>query len=168
MGQEWAASAPFLFFSNHGGELGAAVSNGRREEFKSFAAFADPSVRARIPDPEALSTFEASRLRWDEREEPGRSRVLDLHRWMLGLRQTDPVLSNVCRDGQLEARVIGEDLLEVTRRGHDGDRVLVVNFARTPRAFEIPRGARVLVGSRPIEDAALPPETAVLLALERA
>ncbi|RYY95173.1 MAG: DUF3459 domain-containing protein, partial [Comamonadaceae bacterium] len=42
-------------------------STGRRAEFGKFAAFADEAVRARIPDPNAASTFEASKLRWEER-----------------------------------------------------------------------------------------------------
>ena len=37
MGQEWAASSQFLFFSDHEGELGERVRRGRREEFKTFA-----------------------------------------------------------------------------------------------------------------------------------
>jgi len=51
MGQEWMSTTPFLFFSDHEGDLGEAVRRGRRDEFKSFAAFADPSLREKIPDP---------------------------------------------------------------------------------------------------------------------
>ena len=36
-GQEWAASTPFQFFTDHHGELGAAVSEGRRREFGHFS-----------------------------------------------------------------------------------------------------------------------------------
>ena len=57
MGQDWAASSPFLFFSDHGGELGRLVSAGRRREFGHNEA---------APDPESPSTFEASKLSWDE------------------------------------------------------------------------------------------------------
>jgi maltooligosyltrehalose trehalohydrolase len=39
MGQEWAASSPFLFFTDFNEELGRKVTEGRRQEFKSFAAF---------------------------------------------------------------------------------------------------------------------------------
>lgn len=67
MGEEYAASTPFLYFCDFGPELAAAVSAGRRAEFGQFAAFADEAVRARIPDPNAASTFDASKLRWDER-----------------------------------------------------------------------------------------------------
>ena len=161
MGQEWAASTPFLYFSDHGGELGTAISNGRREEFRSFAAFADPNVRAKIPDPEARSTFEASRLRWDERDEREHARVLNLHRTMLRLRKVDPVLSTASTD--IEARVIAGDLLEVTRREAAGERRLVVNFGKSARAFTAPERASVLASSGRGPDGSLPAESAVLL-----
>ena len=61
MGDEWAASEPFLFFTDHHDELADAVREGRRAEFADFAAFADEEQRKRIPDPNALQTFEHSR-----------------------------------------------------------------------------------------------------------
>jgi len=147
MGQEWAATTPFLFFSDHGGELGAAVSKGRREEFKSFASFADPETRARIPDPEAPSTFEKSRLRWEEREVGEHARVLELHRTMLRLRQTDPVLSSPCSPGELEARVLAGGVLEVVRRRGARERRLVVDFGNGAHPIPAGPGARVLVAA---------------------
>ena len=67
MGDEFAASSPFLYFCDFGPDLAAAVSEGRRAEFGGFAAFADEAARARIPDPNAEETFLASKLRWRER-----------------------------------------------------------------------------------------------------
>ncbi|MBM0138063.1 malto-oligosyltrehalose trehalohydrolase [Pseudomonas cannabina pv. alisalensis] len=61
MGDEWAASEPFLFFTSHHGELADLVREGRRKEFADFAAFADPEKREHIPDPNDIKTFEASR-----------------------------------------------------------------------------------------------------------
>ncbi|KWS22766.1 malto-oligosyltrehalose trehalohydrolase [Pseudomonas syringae] len=61
MGDEWAASEPFLFFTSHHGELADEVREGRRKEFADFAAFADPEKREHIPDPNDIKTFEASR-----------------------------------------------------------------------------------------------------------
>ncbi|MFJ3484946.1 malto-oligosyltrehalose trehalohydrolase [Pseudomonas sp. NPDC090202] len=65
MGDEWGASEPFLFFTDFHDELADAVREGRRGEFADFAAFADPEQRERIPDPNALSTFDASRPAFD-------------------------------------------------------------------------------------------------------
>ncbi len=91
MGEEWSASTPFLFFSDFGGDLARAVTEGRRREFAAFPAFADPAKREQIPDPEAVTTFEASRLRWDERREPDHARVLDYVTNVLALRKTHVV-----------------------------------------------------------------------------
>ncbi|WP_242168012.1 MULTISPECIES: malto-oligosyltrehalose trehalohydrolase [unclassified Pseudomonas] len=57
MGDEVNAEAPFLFFTDHHGELAEAVREGRRNEFADFAAFKDPERREHIPDPNALPTF---------------------------------------------------------------------------------------------------------------
>jgi maltooligosyltrehalose trehalohydrolase len=88
MGQEWAASTPFLFFTNHHEELGRRVTEGRREEFRSFAAFRDPRHRARIPDPQEANTFERSRLLWHERERAPHAGVRQLYRRLLALRRS--------------------------------------------------------------------------------
>ncbi len=86
MGEEWAAATPFQFFCDFGAELAEAVTHGRREEFGRFAAFADPAVRERIPDPNAATTFQASKLNWAEREiSPHRER-LALVRELLDIR----------------------------------------------------------------------------------
>jgi maltooligosyltrehalose trehalohydrolase len=76
MGEEFSASTPFLYFCDFKGELGSAVSNGRRAEFSRFAAFANPASRDSIPDPNAEKTFEMSKLNWEEREaSPHRERL---------------------------------------------------------------------------------------------
>ena len=65
-GEEYSASTPFLYFCDFGPDLATAVSAGRRAEFGKFAAFSDEAARARIPDPNAVSTFLSSKLEWDE------------------------------------------------------------------------------------------------------
>jgi maltooligosyltrehalose trehalohydrolase len=94
MGQEWAASTRFLFFTDHHVELGRLVTKGRREEFSRFDAFADPVTRTRIPDPQASSTFEDSRLVWNERMQAPHAGVLELYRALLRLRRTEPALQH--------------------------------------------------------------------------
>jgi maltooligosyltrehalose trehalohydrolase len=87
MGEEFAASTPFLFFCDFGPELGRAVAEGRRREFKRFAAFAGDAALAAIPDPSAAQTFEASKLRWEERAEGSHREHLALVRELLALRR---------------------------------------------------------------------------------
>jgi maltooligosyltrehalose trehalohydrolase len=134
MGQEWAASTPFLYFTDHEGELGEAVARGRREEFRRFSAFSDPARRHAIPDPQALATFAASKLRWEERAEPGHVEVVDLYRELLFLRRSDPVLQRASRR-DLHAEAKGE-VLVVRRSLGDDVRVLCVNFGASPVALD--------------------------------
>lgn len=61
MGDEWGSTDPFLFFTDYEGQLADAVREGRRKEFAKFAAFNDPQRREKIPDPNDVRTFEASR-----------------------------------------------------------------------------------------------------------
>lgn len=88
MGQEWAASTPFLYFTDHNPELGRLVTEGRRREFAGFSAFSG----ATVPDPQAGETFQRSKLRWAEREQEPHRSVLDLYHDLLRLRREHPAL----------------------------------------------------------------------------
>jgi maltooligosyltrehalose trehalohydrolase len=98
MGQEWAASTPFQYFTDHEAQLGRLVTEGRRSEFSGFAAFRDPVARARIPDPQAKQTFLQSKLRWDEIGETEHAASLLLYREFLRFRRESLALSNRSRD----------------------------------------------------------------------
>ena len=89
MGQEWGAATPFLYFTDHGPELGESVTEGRRREFESFSSFSDPESRTRIPDPQASETFERSRLIWEERDSAASQGLLRLHQSLLRLRRAE-------------------------------------------------------------------------------
>lgn len=89
-GQEWAASSPFAYFTDHAPDLGRLVTEGRRKEFAHFAGFADAGQRERIPDPQAAGTFDASRLKWAELVAPPHSDVLRLYSALLHIRATHP------------------------------------------------------------------------------
>lgn len=65
MGEEAAAETPFLFFADWEGEAADLTREGRRKEFAHFKSFATPAMRDKIPDPCAVTTFEASRLDWN-------------------------------------------------------------------------------------------------------
>ncbi len=87
MGQEWAASSPFLYFTDHPPELGRLVTEGRRKEFARFRAFSDEASRARIPDPQEEATFLSSKLHWQEQTHGAHARTLQWYRQLLGLRR---------------------------------------------------------------------------------
>ncbi|VFT63749.1 putative glycosyl hydrolase [Pseudomonas aeruginosa] len=61
MGEECAAREPFLYFTDHQGELADAVREGRRKEFGEFGRFGEGATLASLPDPNAVETFERSR-----------------------------------------------------------------------------------------------------------
>ena len=88
MGEEFAASTPFLFFCDFHGELAAAVTNGRRSEFARFAKFSSPDVRESIPDPNDDSTFQRSKLDWGSVFGGVHESWLHLYRELLAVRQS--------------------------------------------------------------------------------
>ncbi len=63
MGEEYGEETPFQFFTDFREALAASVREGRRREFSQVRAFADPALRDRIPDPNALETYRDSRLK---------------------------------------------------------------------------------------------------------
>jgi maltooligosyltrehalose trehalohydrolase len=131
MGQEWAAGAPFQYFTDHDEELGKVVTEGRRREFSHFRAFSDPAVRERIPDPQAASTFERSRLDWSEPDREPHASVLRLYRALLRLRHEEPVFRLTGQATSLAIVLDDETLL--LQRTHPGAAALwlVVRFKGT-------------------------------------
>jgi maltooligosyltrehalose trehalohydrolase len=99
MGEEFGAETPFLFFCDFKGDLAAAVTAGRRSEFAHFSAFNDAADRERIPDPNAVTTFETSRLNWDVIAQPHHQEWLGFYQQLLTLRceHIVPRLSSACR-----------------------------------------------------------------------
>jgi len=84
MGQEWAASSPFQFFTHHHGELGRAISKGRRKEFGNLHV----GLREEdIPDPQELTTFVRSKLNWREVGDGNHAQVFAFYREALRLRR---------------------------------------------------------------------------------
>ena len=113
MGQEWAASTRFQFFTDHEPDLGHRVTEGRREEFKGFALFRDPAAREKIPDPQAETTFQRSKLKWDEREEGQHAGTLRLYAELLHLRRSLPALQNRARANWKISRPVN-GILQIT------------------------------------------------------
>jgi maltooligosyltrehalose trehalohydrolase len=92
MGQEWAASTPFQFFTDLEPELGRMVTEGRRHEFREFPDFATPGALSRVPDPQAETTFTASTLDWHERAAGVHAATLALYTDLLHLRRNHAAL----------------------------------------------------------------------------
>jgi maltooligosyltrehalose trehalohydrolase len=125
-GQEFAASAPFLFFADHRPELASRVEHGRAEFLAQFPSIASGEVRARLPDPGARATFAACVLDLAERER--HAEAYALHADLLRLRRDDPVIAAQGARG-IEGAVLGPEAFVLRFRGAGGDdRVLAVNL----------------------------------------
>ena len=124
MGQEWAASSPFQYFTDLEPGLGELVTEGRRREFEYFPEFADAVARLRIPDPQDAATFERSRLDWSEREQPPHAQSLALYTDLLRLRNTHRALGPV-EETSIEATAVGDATLAL-RRQAGGEKFLIV------------------------------------------
>jgi maltooligosyltrehalose trehalohydrolase len=147
MGQEWAAKAPFLYFTHHNEELGKKITEGRRREFAGFSPFSDPENRASIPDPQSAESFRRSVLDWEERSEEPHAGVLRLYGALLRLRATEPALGAV-RPQDFRVMPVEPDGLVLRRRSGDAE-ILVAAWlgngaGRLPLPAEIAGWRRIL------------------------
>jgi len=126
-GQEFGASAPFVYFADHNPELAKAVQKGRAEFVKQFPSLASASAQQRVPAPHDPQTFERCKLNWQEWEanEPW----VRLHRDLLALRRTD-VAFRAQDATALDGAVLGPELfvLRYTSASPKDERLLIVNF----------------------------------------
>lgn len=110
-GEEWGASAPFLYFTAHEDEaLAAAVSEGRRREFRAFGWNPDE-----VPDPQDPPSFQRSKLDWAEATRGEHAATLALYRELLSIRREH--LSGPREAEAVEATVHEEHRTLVLRRG---------------------------------------------------
>ncbi|HEX6444844.1 MAG TPA: DUF3459 domain-containing protein, partial [Streptosporangiales bacterium] len=87
MGEEWGASTPWQYFTDHNEALGEMVRRGRREEFASFGWRPED-----VPDPQDPKTFERSVLHWAELDAEPHRTLLAWHRNLIALRRRHPAL----------------------------------------------------------------------------
>jgi maltooligosyltrehalose trehalohydrolase len=170
MGQEFAASAPFLYFADHTAELNQSIRAGRAEFLAQFPSLATAEVQARLADPCDRATFEACKLDLGERLRHAGAYALT--RDLLALRRRDPAF-RAQRSGGVDGAVLGAEALVLrvmepgleslepmqpmqsmqsiepgVATGH-GDRLLIVNLGRdldlcpAPEPLLAPPGAMV-------------------------
>ena len=140
-GQEFLASAPFLYFADHNPDLAALVRHGRAEFLGQFAHIATPEITSRLADPASAETFARCKLDWAERRRDDRAPALALVRDLIRLRRMDATLrrQGVCdpenHDCGILARatdgaVIGEHAFVLRYFGErrELDRIVAVNL----------------------------------------
>ncbi len=157
-GEEWGASTPFQYFTDHqDADLGRAVSAGRRREFAAFGW--DPED---VPDPQDPATFERSKLDWSELEPEPHHQLLHWYRRLIQLRREVPDLA----DGRL-------DRVQVTY-DEDGRWLVVLRGRATITCnlgsgdARLPATGRLLAASEPgvsVDDGSilLPPDSVGVL-----
>jgi maltooligosyltrehalose trehalohydrolase len=133
MGQEWAATTPFQFFTDHHEELGRKVTRGRRKEFQSFRAFTSPQSRRRIPDPQAAETFQRSLLEWAELDGEAGAASFRLYRRVLALRRE---ILSAGQQFEFRALPAGDGGLILRYRWKNRQQVLVIVRTRGAGTLE--------------------------------
>jgi len=128
MGQEFAASAPFHYFADHGPELAKLVQAGRVEFLHQFRSLKDERMTGVIPSPHDATTFERCKL--DHTERDANAEAYRLTKDLLRLRRDDPAFRAQAYRG-LSGAVLGPQAFVLRYFQPDGlDRLLVVNFGR--------------------------------------
>jgi maltooligosyltrehalose trehalohydrolase len=125
-GQEFSASAPFLYFADFDEALNAAVRQGRGEFLTQFPSLVDPGVQAALADPGAMATFERCKLDFAERA--SHAEAYALHADLLRLRRDEAVFS-ASPFGGIDGAVLSRSAFALRYFTPNGDdRVLVVNL----------------------------------------
>lgn len=149
MGDEVNASEPFLFFTDHHGDLAEAVREGRRNEFADFAAFQDPERREHIPDPNALSTFTRSAPTFAENEQAA------LYRHLLKLRHQH-IVPHLPGAVALGAQVLADAAVTARWRLGDGS-ILQIDLNLGATALDCAASGAVIFQTPASQDGQLPP-----------
>ncbi|MGU9821509.1 malto-oligosyltrehalose trehalohydrolase [Pseudomonas sp. LF090] len=132
MGDEVNAEEPFLFFTDHHGELAEAVREGRRNEFADFAAFKDPQRREHIPDPNALPTFLQSAPAFTENQHA------QFYRQLLSLRHQQ-IVPHLPGSVALGAQVLGQGAVSARWRLGNGSVLQIdLNLGAEPLDYPAP------------------------------
>jgi maltooligosyltrehalose trehalohydrolase len=126
MGQEWAASSPFLYFTDHDKALGEAIEEGRRREFQPAFESARQQ-HAPLPAPQDEATFRRSQLDWNELNQPAHAGTLRLYRELLKLRATHEAFRPASRE-QFHVALIGTRIVSIRFRGTGNEWLLLCDL----------------------------------------
>jgi malto-oligosyltrehalose trehalohydrolase len=131
MGEEWNADRPFPFFCDFSGDLGAAVTEGRRAEFAAFPEFQSLEMRERIPDPQAFETFESAKLDWTAVNRSPHREWLAWYRSIIRTRHSEivPLMPRITAGGRWQ--LLGTHAVGVQWACGDCRLALVANLSRS-------------------------------------
>jgi maltooligosyltrehalose trehalohydrolase len=130
MGEEWGAEQPFLYFTDHHPELAEAVRDGRRNEFSSFSFYNHEKAREEIPDPNAVETFNRSRLDYASCLQPEHRERLALYRHLISLRNKEIVPRLSAEATSSGTQVLAEKAVRASWLLSDGgELVIAINLS---------------------------------------
>jgi maltooligosyltrehalose trehalohydrolase len=125
-GQEFAASAPFLYFADHEKELAELVATGRDTFLEQFPSLRDEKTNALRIAPHELAAFTSCKLDLGERET--HREAYDLTKDLLRLRREDPAFA-AQRNDTLHGAVLAAEAFVLRYATASGDdRLLLVNL----------------------------------------
>lgn len=137
MGEEDDSPTPFLYFTDHTGDLADAVREGRRREFAGFKGFAPGEGTSSIPDPNEPATFEQSRP--VPHAERGKARHRLYHE-LLAIR-AQALMPRLAGAKSLGARAVEPSSVVARWRLGDGTiLVLASNLGREPAKIDAIQG----------------------------
>jgi maltooligosyltrehalose trehalohydrolase len=125
-GEEWGASTPFLYFTDHeDAELGRLVAEGRSQEFSDF------HWAGAVPNPQEPGTFTRSKLDWSELPRPPHAEIFEWYRQLISLRRE--------KRGGAKAAVKFDAEAGWLTFAHGGV-LCVFNFSAAAQRVPVPRG----------------------------
>jgi maltooligosyltrehalose trehalohydrolase len=130
MGQEWAASTPFPFFTDLPADIGDNLAQNRIAEFRERGANYPPEMLALMPDPQGVATFRSAKLNWAERDQPAHRGVLALYRECLHLRARHAIFQSPGR-GQWSVEKLRDAVLMLRWRDAACEWLLLLSVVST-------------------------------------
>ncbi len=160
MGEEYAATTPFLYFADHEDEeMARLVSEGRKKEFAAFG-FADSP----ISDPEKEETFLRCKLNWPEIHTGYHAHMLDWYTRLISFRRNSISLN----DGDMgHTKVRFDEKLRWLAMDR-GTVTVLCNLGEANAEFDVPEDYRMILasidGMGPVDNRiTVPPDGFVIL-----
>ncbi len=133
MGEEYASESPFQYFISHTDkELIEAVRKGRNGDNKDW------------PDPQAESTFLASKIDWQNKTKPEKTVLFNYYKKLIALRKTNPAFKIHDRNSMEVISDNDNNLISVLRTDSENRALLlaIMNYAETDQEYVIQQGEK--------------------------
>jgi maltooligosyltrehalose trehalohydrolase len=127
MGQEWAASTPFKFFTDLPPEIGQHMDQYRIAEFRKYGFPIDDEVIRKMGHPQDEYTFRSSKLQWSEVSKSPHELCWHLYRECLQLRKHQAIFQNRSKDSW-QVKKVGTSMVGIRWHDDSGDWLLLITL----------------------------------------